>query len=99
MAVMTAGLSNSQMSSKQHKPKKLGSQKLKKRLPKKLNTGTAEVGPNSLYLRVEIESTDNQRKYGVRALVDSGATGLFIDTLSPTKSRRRSYLNRSRCSM
>ena len=53
--------------------------KLEKRLPKKLNIGAAEVGPNSLYLRVEIESTDNQRKYGVRALVDSGATGLFID--------------------
>jgi predicted aspartyl protease len=28
---------------------------------------------------VEVESTDTQRKYGVRALVDSGATGLFID--------------------
>jgi len=53
--------------------------KLEKRLPKKLNVGAAEVGPNSLYLRVEIESTENQRKYGVRALVDSGATGLFID--------------------
>jgi hypothetical protein len=53
--------------------------KIEKRLPKRLNIGTAEVGPNSLYLRVEIESTDNQRKYGVRALVDSGATGLFID--------------------
>jgi predicted aspartyl protease len=50
-----------------------------KRLPKKLNIGAAEVGRNSLYLRVEIESTDNQQKYGVRALVDSGATGLFID--------------------
>ena len=53
--------------------------KLEKRLPKKLSVGAAEVGPNSLYLRVEIESTDNQRKYGVRALLDSGATGLFID--------------------
>jgi len=53
--------------------------KLEKKLPKRLNIGAAEVGPNSLYLRVEIESTDNQRKYGVRALVDSGATGLFID--------------------
>jgi predicted aspartyl protease len=53
--------------------------KLEKRLPKKLNVGAAEVGPNSLYLRVEIESTDNQQKYGVRALVDSRATGLFID--------------------
>jgi predicted aspartyl protease len=28
---------------------------------------------------VEVESTDTQRKYGVRALVDLGATGLFID--------------------
>ena len=52
---------------------------MKKRLPKKLNIGAAEVGPNSLYLRVEIESTNNQRKYGIRALVDSSVTGLFID--------------------
>jgi len=37
------------------------------------------LGQNSLYLRVEVESTGNQRKYGIRALVDSGATGLFID--------------------
>jgi hypothetical protein len=58
------------------KPRK---SKLEKRLPKKLSVGAAEVGPNSLYLRVEIESTDNQRKYGVRALVDSRATGLFIN--------------------
>jgi hypothetical protein len=64
---------------KQHEPKKVRKTKLEKRLPKKLNISAAEVGPNSLYLRVEIESTDNQRKYGVRALVDSGATGLFID--------------------
>jgi len=28
---------------------------------------------------VEIESTDNQRKYGVHTLVDSGTTGLFIN--------------------
>jgi hypothetical protein len=50
------------------KPRK---SKIEKRLPKRLNIGAAEVGPNSLYLQVEIESTDNQRKYGVRALVDS----------------------------
>jgi hypothetical protein len=50
-----------------------------KRLPKQPRIGATEVGPRSLYLRVEIESTDTQRKYGVRALVDSGATGLFID--------------------
>jgi predicted aspartyl protease len=58
------------------KPRK---SKIEKRLLKRLNIGAAEVGPNSLYLRVEIESTDNQQKYGVRALVDSGATSLFID--------------------
>jgi hypothetical protein len=34
--------------------------KLEKRLLKKLNVGAAEIGPNSLYLQVEIESTDNQ---------------------------------------
>jgi hypothetical protein len=28
--------------------------KIEKRLPKRLNIGAAEVGPNSLYLRVEI---------------------------------------------
>jgi hypothetical protein len=50
-----------------------------KRLPKQPKIGAAEVGPNSLYLWVEVESTDNQRKCGVCALVDSGATGLFID--------------------
>jgi hypothetical protein len=58
---------------------KMWKSKLEKKLPKKLNVGAAEIGPNSLYLQVEIESTDNQQKYGVRALVDSGATGLFID--------------------
>jgi hypothetical protein len=50
-----------------------------KKLPRQPKIGATEVGPNSLYLRVEIESTDNQQKYGVRALVDSGATSLFID--------------------
>jgi predicted aspartyl protease len=28
---------------------------------------------------VEVENMENQQKYGIRALVDSGATGLFID--------------------
>jgi hypothetical protein len=60
-----------------------------RKLPKQLKIGAAEVGPNSLYLQVEIESTDTQRKYGVRALVDLGATGLFIDR-EYVKSRPRS---------
>jgi len=50
-----------------------------RRLPKQPTIGAAEIGPNSLYLKIEIESTQTQRKYGIRALVDSGATGLFID--------------------
>jgi predicted aspartyl protease len=58
---------------------RLRKSKFEKQLPKKLNIGTTEVGPNSLYLRVKIESTDTQQKHGVRALVDSGATGLFIN--------------------
>jgi len=50
-----------------------------RRLLRQPKIGAAEIGPHSLYLRVEVESTDTQQKYGVRALVDSGATGLFID--------------------
>ena len=50
-----------------------------RRLPRQPKIGTTELGPKSLFLWVEIESTDTQRKYGVRALVDSGATGLFVD--------------------
>ena len=48
-------------------------------LPKQPKIGATELGSNSFHLRVEVESTDTQQKYGVRALVDSGATGLFID--------------------
>jgi predicted aspartyl protease len=50
-----------------------------RRLPEKLEIDAAEPGSNSLYLRIEIESTETQRKQGIRALVDCGATGLFID--------------------
>ena len=53
--------------------------KWERRLPKKLTIAATSPGPTSLYLRVEIESTETQRKQGVRALVDCGATGLFID--------------------
>ena len=48
-------------------------------LPRQPMIGMAEISPLSLHLQVEVESTETQRKYGVRALVDSGATGLFID--------------------
>ena len=35
---------------------------------------------NSLHLNVEIETTDTQQTRSVVALLDSGATGLFLDT-------------------
>ena len=53
--------------------------KWERRLPERLEIDVAEPGSDSLYLRVEIESTETQRKQGIRALVDCGATGLFID--------------------
>jgi hypothetical protein len=53
--------------------------KWERKLPETLKIDAAEPGSNSLYLRVEIESTETQRKQGIRALVDCGATGLFID--------------------
>ena len=53
--------------------------KWERQLPKKLTIAATLPGPTSLYLQVEIESTETQRKQGVRALVDCGATGLFID--------------------
>ncbi len=50
-----------------------------RRLPEKLEIDAAELGLNSLHLWIEIESTETQRKQGIQALVDCGATGLFID--------------------
>jgi hypothetical protein len=49
------------------------------RLPKRLEIDAAEPSSNSLYLWVEIESTETHRKQQIRALVDCGATGIFID--------------------
>ena len=48
-------------------------------LPEKLEIDAAEPGSNSLYLRIEIKSTETQQKQGICALVDCGATRLFID--------------------
>jgi predicted aspartyl protease len=61
-------------------PKKLPRRpRWERRLPERLEIDAAEPGSNSLYLRIEIESTETQRKQGIQALVDCGATGLFID--------------------
>ena len=53
--------------------------KWEKALPEKLTIATAEGTPNSLSLKVEIETTDTAEKRSITALVDSGATGKFID--------------------
>ena len=53
--------------------------KWEKWLPEKLEIDAAEPGSSSLYLWVEIENTETQWKQGICALVDCGATGLFID--------------------
>ena len=53
--------------------------KWEKILPEKFIIATTEVTPDSLKLKVEIETTDTAEKRSITALVDSGATGEFID--------------------
>ena len=45
----------------------------------KLTIATMEGTPNSLKLKVEIKTTNMAKKKSITALVDSGATGKFID--------------------
>ena len=47
----------------------------------------ATDGPNSLSLKVELQTTDTAYVVGVMALLDCGATGSFIDTDFVTKHR------------
>ena len=42
-------------------------------------TISAVPGPNTLYLDVELESTDSALRLTSEALLDSGATGVFVD--------------------
>lgn len=49
-----------------------------KKLPRSF-TVAATASQNSLLLPVELETTDTNKTYQVKALLDSGATGLFID--------------------
>ena len=51
-----------------------------KKLPKKLRIA-ATPSPHSLDLKVEIQTTDTVETAMVTTLLDSGATGLFLDTL------------------
>jgi hypothetical protein len=53
--------------------------KWEKLLPKKFTIATTEENPTSLKLKVEIETTDTAERSSVTALVDSRATGEFID--------------------
>jgi len=53
--------------------------KWERRLPRIYAIDT-KPGRNSLTLDVELQTTDTQEVRKVRALVDSGATGLFIDS-------------------
>jgi len=56
-----------------HKPK------WEKRLPKLLSISTLDARGTSLLLPVEIGTTDMSELYSVKALLDCGATGSFID--------------------
>jgi len=56
-----------------HKPK------WERRLPKLLSISVLDAQETSLFLPVEIGTTDTSKLHSVKALLDSGATGSFID--------------------
>jgi len=56
-----------------HKPK------WEKRLPKLFAISALDARGTSLLLPVEIGTTDRSKLHSVKALLDSGATGSFID--------------------
>jgi len=53
--------------------------KWEKRLPKLLSISALDVHGTSLLLPVEIRTTDMSKLHSVKALLDCGATGSFID--------------------
>ena len=53
--------------------------KWQKRLPAKVVVAATELGPTSLRLKVELETTDTAEVKSVLSLVDSGATGDLIN--------------------
>ena len=53
--------------------------KWEKRLPKLLSISTLDAHGTSLLLPVEIRTTDMSKLHSVKALLDCGATGSFID--------------------
>jgi len=53
--------------------------KWKKRLPKRLSVNTLDTRGTSIILPIEVSTTDTSEVYSVKALLDSGAMGNFID--------------------
>jgi len=53
--------------------------KWEKRLPKQLSVNTLDACGTSIILPIEVSTTDTSEMYSVKALLDSRATGNFID--------------------
>jgi len=53
--------------------------KWEKRLPKRLSVNTLDACGTSIILPIEVSTTDTSEVHSVKALLDSGATGNFID--------------------
>jgi len=53
--------------------------KWEKKLPKRLSANTLDARGTSIILPIEISTTDTSEMHSVKALLDSGATGNFID--------------------
>ena len=64
--------------------------KWERHLPPKFVMASAEESPTSLTLKVKIETTDTAEIKSLTSLVDSGATGEFIDQDYVRNNRLRS---------
>jgi len=53
--------------------------KWEKRLPERFSANALDVHRTSIVLPIEISTTDTSEVHSVKALLDSGATGSFID--------------------
>jgi len=53
--------------------------KWEKRLPKRLSVNILDTRGTSIILPIEVSTTDTSEVHSVKALLDSGATGNFID--------------------
>jgi len=60
-------------------PTPLRKPKWERRLPKLLSISALDARGTSLLLPVEIGTTDTSELHSIKALLDSGATGSFID--------------------